>query len=225
MSPTTRRRSRSSSPPCASSRPGWRRMAGASPTPGSTTPNTASRSRANLLRRAAETGATEVLATESRRMAPASRRWRTCRCQSPFCPTTASSCSAAEFARWAEGRKQLRMEFFYREMRRKTGLLMEGDAAGRRPVELRPRQPQARQARPASARAAALRARRGHGRGARPRRGPLSGQLRRAAPVRLGHRPRGGAEALPTTSSRTRLPRFGDYQDAMLAGDPSCSTR
>lgn len=31
------------------------------------------------------------------------------------------------FADWAAGRKQLRMEFFYREMRRKTGLLMEGD--------------------------------------------------------------------------------------------------
>jgi deoxyribodipyrimidine photolyase-related protein len=29
-----------------------------------------------------------------------------------------------EFADWAEGRKQLRMEYFYREMRRKTGLLM-----------------------------------------------------------------------------------------------------
>lgn len=32
-----------------------------------------------------------------------------------------------EFARWAEGRKSLRMEYFYREMRRKTGLLMDGD--------------------------------------------------------------------------------------------------
>ncbi|TBW50540.1 cryptochrome/photolyase family protein [Marinobacter halodurans] len=32
-----------------------------------------------------------------------------------------------EFARWAEGRKQLRMEFFYREMRKKTGLLMTPD--------------------------------------------------------------------------------------------------
>jgi len=32
-----------------------------------------------------------------------------------------------EFADWAEGRKQLRMEFFYREMRRKTGLLMTPD--------------------------------------------------------------------------------------------------
>ncbi|MEM9145813.1 MAG: cryptochrome/photolyase family protein [Pseudomonadota bacterium] len=32
-----------------------------------------------------------------------------------------------EFRDWAAGRKQLRMEYFYREMRRKTGLLMAGD--------------------------------------------------------------------------------------------------
>ncbi|PUB16414.1 cryptochrome/photolyase family protein [Yoonia sediminilitoris] len=32
-----------------------------------------------------------------------------------------------EFDAWAEGRKQLRMEYFYRDMRRKTGLLMDGD--------------------------------------------------------------------------------------------------
>lgn len=37
-------------------------------------------------------------------------------------------CSRAEFARWAEGRRSFRMEHFYREMRRKTGLLMDGDA-------------------------------------------------------------------------------------------------
>lgn len=36
-------------------------------------------------------------------------------------------CSHDRFASWAEGRKQLRMEYFYREMRRETGLLMEGD--------------------------------------------------------------------------------------------------
>ena len=35
--------------------------------------------------------------------------------------------SHAEFDSWAEGRKQLRMEYFYRDMRRKTGLLMDGD--------------------------------------------------------------------------------------------------
>ncbi len=33
----------------------------------------------------------------------------------------------AEFRDWAEGRKALTMEHFYREMRRKTGLLMEDD--------------------------------------------------------------------------------------------------
>lgn len=33
----------------------------------------------------------------------------------------------AAFARWADGRKQLRMEFFYRDMRRLSGLLMDGD--------------------------------------------------------------------------------------------------
>ncbi|MEL6806888.1 MAG: cryptochrome/photolyase family protein [Pseudomonadota bacterium] len=35
--------------------------------------------------------------------------------------------SHAEFEAWAEGRKALRMEYFYRDMRRKTGLLMAGD--------------------------------------------------------------------------------------------------
>jgi deoxyribodipyrimidine photolyase-related protein len=36
--------------------------------------------------------------------------------------------SHADFEAWAEGRKALRMEFFYREMRRRTGLLMDGEA-------------------------------------------------------------------------------------------------
>jgi len=35
-------------------------------------------------------------------------------------------CSLSEFRTWARGKKQLRMEFFYREMRKKTGLLMDG---------------------------------------------------------------------------------------------------
>jgi len=37
-------------------------------------------------------------------------------------------CTTADFAAWADGRRQLRMETFYREMRRRTGLLMDGDA-------------------------------------------------------------------------------------------------
>ena len=36
-------------------------------------------------------------------------------------------CSQSEFEDWAEDRDSLRMEFFYREMRRKTGLLMTDD--------------------------------------------------------------------------------------------------
>ncbi|TYC79879.1 cryptochrome/photolyase family protein [Stappia sp. BW2] len=35
--------------------------------------------------------------------------------------------TVADFRAWADGRKQLRMEYFYREMRRSTGLLMDGD--------------------------------------------------------------------------------------------------
>ena len=37
-------------------------------------------------------------------------------------------CALPRFATWARGRKQFRMEFFYREMRRESGLLMEGNA-------------------------------------------------------------------------------------------------
>ncbi|MBT8129219.1 MAG: cryptochrome/photolyase family protein [Gammaproteobacteria bacterium] len=36
-------------------------------------------------------------------------------------------CSCDEFADWADGRKSLRMEHFYRDMRRRTGWLMNGD--------------------------------------------------------------------------------------------------
>ena len=39
-------------------------------------------------------------------------------------------CGTEEFQDWADGRKQLRMEYFYREMRRKTGLLMTPDGKG-----------------------------------------------------------------------------------------------
>ncbi len=42
-------------------------------------------------------------------------------------PDTRFLCSHDRFGRWADGRRELRMEFFYREMRRETGLLMDGD--------------------------------------------------------------------------------------------------
>ncbi|MCJ8191834.1 cryptochrome/photolyase family protein [Sphingomicrobium aestuariivivum] len=42
-------------------------------------------------------------------------------------PDTRFICSIAEFCAWAQGRSGLRMEHFYREMRLKTGLLMDGE--------------------------------------------------------------------------------------------------
>ena len=42
------------------------------------------------------------------------------------------TCTLDEFGRWAEGRKQLTMEFFYRERRKKLGVLMDPD--GKTPV-------------------------------------------------------------------------------------------
>ncbi|MBF9045983.1 cryptochrome/photolyase family protein [Rhodobacterales bacterium LSUCC0031] len=79
-----------------------------------------------LIRRAAETGAVEVIATEPGefRLIAALED-----CPIPIhqFPDDRFLCSHAEFDAWAEGRKELRMEWFYREMRRKTGLLMAGD--------------------------------------------------------------------------------------------------
>jgi deoxyribodipyrimidine photolyase-related protein len=43
-------------------------------------------------------------------------------------------CSRAEFAAHARGRKQLRMEYFYREMRRRHHVLMEGEGAAATPL-------------------------------------------------------------------------------------------
>ena len=42
-------------------------------------------------------------------------------------PDTRFVCPLPDFFQWAAGRKDLRMEWFYRDMRRKTGLLMDGD--------------------------------------------------------------------------------------------------
>ncbi len=79
-----------------------------------------------LLRRADEVGAKAVLATE-----PGEFRLIEALRDTPLdvtiLPDDRFLCAHQEFEDWAEGRKALRMEYFYREMRRKTGLLMEGD--------------------------------------------------------------------------------------------------
>ena len=48
-------------------------------------------------------------------------------CEVQILPDDRFIASTAEFREWAEDRDTLRMEFFYREMRRKTGLLMDGE--------------------------------------------------------------------------------------------------
>lgn len=79
-----------------------------------------------LIRRAAEFGADEVIATTC-------GSWRLINALEDL-PLPVHQfgddrfiVSPTEFADWAEGRKSLRMEYFYREVRRKTGLLMDGD--------------------------------------------------------------------------------------------------
>ncbi len=79
-----------------------------------------------LLRRAEDTGASEVIATQP-------GEWRLIDAledmplKLTMKPDTRFVSTQEEFDAWAEGRKALRMEYFYRDMRRKTGLLMEGD--------------------------------------------------------------------------------------------------
>jgi deoxyribodipyrimidine photolyase-related protein len=78
-----------------------------------------------LLRRAEETGAREVVATQ-----PGDWRLIAALDAAPLTVTQLEDdrflASHEMFRGWAEGRKTLRMEYFYREMRKATGYLMEG---------------------------------------------------------------------------------------------------
>ena len=127
-------------------------------------------------------------------------------------------CSAAEFTAWAAGRKQLRMEYFYREMRRKTGLLMDGDEpqGGRWNYDDENRKPaKADLFMPA------------------PLRFKPSAETKEVIDL-VGRRfadhfgdldpfwfavTRVDAERAADHFFREALPRFGDYQDAMLRGE------
>ena len=127
--------------------------------------------------------------------------------------------SQDEFANWAEGRKQLRMEYFYREMRRKTGLLMAGDepeggkwnfdAENRKPAkaDLFMPEPIWFEPDPVTEQVLELVERRfpDHIGQLRPFRYAVT---RDQALLALDHFIEHG------------LPSFGDYQDAMLTGEP-----
>ena len=169
-----------------------------------------------LLRRAAEVGAPEMLATKP-------GEWRVLRdlevlpLRVTVLPDDRFICSEAEFALWAEGRKQLRMEWFYRDMRRKTGLMMEGDkpAGGQWNFDhdnrkaaksdfLRPRPRDAAPDAMVEEVLAMVEARFTH-----------FGRLR---PFRWAT-DRAGALGVLAEFVAERLPRFGDEQDAMLEGE------
>ena len=133
-------------------------------------------------------------------------------------PDTRFVCSQAEFANWAEGRKALRMEYFYREIRRKTGLLMDADqpAGGqwnfdhdnRKPAARDLLMPQPLRFAPDDITSAVLEL-------VSARFDNNFGQLE---PFWFAAT-RAGAEAAFAHFLNTALPRFGDYQDAMLAGE------
>ena len=128
-------------------------------------------------------------------------------------------CSLAAFDAWADGRKQLRMEWFYREMRKRTGLLMTPDGepeGGQWNYDADNRKP------PAAGLC-----------GAGPLRFEPDAVTREAMELvarRFGAHfgdlePFGFAvtraqalRALEHFVERS-LPRFGDYQDAMVDGD------
>ncbi len=128
-------------------------------------------------------------------------------------------CSRDAFARWADGRRELRMEYFYREMRRQTGLLMCGDkpeggrwnydAENRKPAQDDFFMPAPKRFRPDAMTRDVIemvdQRFPGHF-------GTLAG---------FGYAvTRAGAEACLDHFINHALPSFGDYQDAMLKGQP-----
>jgi deoxyribodipyrimidine photolyase-related protein len=128
--------------------------------------------------------------------------------------------SLQDFADWAEGRKSLRMEFFYREMRRRTGFLMDAggepeggrwnfDADNREPLPAGLEAPDVPRVEPDAT-----------------TREVLDLVAARFADHFGDLEPFGyavtakDAEAHFETFVRERLPSFGDYQDAMAVGEP-----
>lgn len=127
-------------------------------------------------------------------------------------------CSHEMFKTWAEGRKQFRMEYFYRVMRRETGLLMNGgapaggkwnfDSENRKPAKSDLFMPSQKRTQPDAITQEVLN---------------LVGEN---FPDNFGDLTpfwfsvtREGAEACLDHFIETGLAGFGDYQDAMLRGE------
>ncbi|WP_420406359.1 cryptochrome/photolyase family protein [Nisaea sp.] len=139
-------------------------------------------------------------------------------CEVVTLPDSRFLASHEEFSDWAEGRKQLRMEYFYREMRRKTGLLMEGDkplggkwnfdAENRKPASADLFMPEPLRTAPDVITRDVLDLVRRH----------FADHFGDLEPFWFAVT-RKGAEAAFEQFVADALPRFGDFQDAMLAGE------
>ncbi len=172
-----------------------------------------------LLRRAKAHGATRVLATqpgEWRLFEVLGGRSGDFPLAIDWLPDDRFFASSRDFKAWAEGRKSLRMEYFYREMRRRSGILMEGGqpAGGKWNFDHHNRKPPP---------------------GGIDTKGPMQfppdavveevlALVEARFPDNFGRlRPfwfatdRGQARRALAHFIKAALPRFGDYQDAMLA--------
>ncbi|RZM22559.1 MAG: cryptochrome/photolyase family protein, partial [Sphingomonas sp.] len=126
----------------------------------------------------------------------------------------------AEFGTWAEERKQLRMEYFYRDMRRKTGLLMDGkdpvggqwnfDHDNRKPAKADLLMPRPLRFAPDAITQAVMAL-------VAERFADHPGSLDSFAWAVTAH----DAERQQKQFLDHALAGFGDYQDAMLTGEPS----
>jgi deoxyribodipyrimidine photolyase-related protein len=127
-------------------------------------------------------------------------------------------CSVREFAGWAEERRQLRMELFYRRMRQRTGYLMDGDepVGGRWNFDAENRKALPRGMRTAEPLRVAPDA--------------ITADVLQLVERRFGNRfgdirpfwfavTAEQADAALAHFVAHALPRFGDYQDAMRQGD------
>ncbi len=152
------------------------------------------------------------------RVAEMFKSWPTAfKCPIDILPDDRFLCSIPEFQGWAAGRKQLRMEYFYRDMRRKTGLLMDGndpaggkwnfDADNRKPATSHLFLPVPQRTTPdaMTSDVMALVASR------------FADHFGTLEPFWFAVT-RAGAEAAFDHFVQSALPAFGDFQDAMLTG-------
>jgi deoxyribodipyrimidine photolyase-related protein len=134
-------------------------------------------------------------------------------------PDTRFIAAIPEFLDWADGRKQLRMEYFYRDMRRKTGLLMDGDqpVGGKWNYDAENRKAAGADLFMPTPKATAPDA--------------ITQNVLALVEARFSNHfgdllqfwyavTRKDAEAAFTAFVKNALPHFGDYQDAMLTGEP-----